>query len=45
MKYVGSKLVGSDIVSSDGSLAANKNIDWNDFNYPVCLKMYHFDAD
>ena len=22
-----------------------KKIDWNDFNYPCCLKLFHFDSD
>lgn len=39
------KYMASEIVSSDGGLTNNKSIDWNNFNYPVCLKMYHFDPD
>ena len=35
------KYITSDVVSSDGSLANKGNIDWNDFNYPICLKIYH----
>lgn len=23
----------------------NNNIDWNDFNYPICLKIYHYNSD
>ena len=37
MKYMGSE-GGSDH-------GEHKKIDWNDFNYPCCLKLFHFDAD
>lgn len=22
---------------------ANNSINWNDFNYPICLKLFHYD--
>lgn len=37
------KYVTSEAVSSDGSVAKSGNINWNDFNYPICLKIYHYD--
>lgn len=39
MKYMTSEAVGS-----EGSMAKNGNIDWNDFNYPCCLKIFHYEA-
>jgi hypothetical protein len=39
MKYVAGG--GSEAnQSEDGDL---KKIDWNDYNYPVCLKIFHYD--
>jgi hypothetical protein len=23
----------------------SKKIDWNDFNYPICLKIFHYNSD
>ena len=39
------KYVTSEAISSDGSAARNSNIDWNDFNYPICLKLYHYNPE
>ena len=42
MKYM--TKAASEIASSDSSLTNNNNnIDWNNFNYPVCVKLYHYD--
>ena len=37
------KYVASEVVSSEGSVANRGNIDWNDFNYPLLIKIYHYD--
>ena len=37
------KYVTSEAVSSEGSVANKGNIDWNDFNYPCLIKIYHYD--
>ena len=40
MKYVTKE------VTSEATVTNNSNqIDWNDFNYPVCLKVFHFNQD
>ena len=39
------KYVTSEIASSEGSIAKSGSIDWNDFNYPCCLKIFHFNPD
>lgn len=31
--------------SEDANLEQPKKIDWNDFNYPICLKIFHFNPD
>ena len=36
------KYVTSEAVSSEGSVAKAGNIDWNDFNYPILIKLYHY---
>lgn len=40
MKYVSKEATGS-----ESSVANKDQIDWNDFNYPICLKIYHYDSD
>lgn len=39
------KYVASEVVSSEGSVANKGNIDWNDFNYPCLIKIYHYNPD
>lgn len=39
------KYVTSEAVSSEGSVAKQSNIDWNDFNYPCLIKLYHYNPD
>lgn len=38
MKYVASEVASSGEDMNGG----NKKVDWNDFNYPVCLKVFHY---
>jgi hypothetical protein len=44
MKYMMKSEVKSDIDTHSENLESKK-IDWNDFNYPCCLKIFHYDAD
>ena len=39
MKYVASEAVSSE------SVANKSNIDWNDFNYPCLIKIYHYSPE
>ena len=39
------KYVTSEAVSSEGSDANKGNIDWNDFNYPCLIKIYHYNPE
>lgn len=41
MKYV----TGGAGSTSEASMANKGQIDWNDFNYPICLKIYHYDSE
>jgi hypothetical protein len=41
MKYMSSD-VGS---NNETAVETIKKIDWNDFNYPICLKIFHYDAE
>ena len=27
------------------NMDSNKKIDWDDYNYPICLKIFHYDSD
>jgi hypothetical protein len=38
MKYVSKSETGSENLD-------DKKINWNDFNYPCLLKIFHYDAD
>lgn len=38
------KYVSKEVATSEASVANKSQIDWNDFNYPICLKIYHYDA-
>ena len=38
MKYMSSE-------NNSDAGARNKKIDWNDYNYPCCLKIFHYDSD
>ena len=40
MKYVSKEPTGT-----ESSVANKDQIDWNDFNYPICLKIYHYDPE
>lgn len=40
MKYVSKEPTGT-----ESSVANKDQIDWNDFNYPICLKIYHYDSE
>ena len=39
------KYISKDGTGSDSQVAGKDQIDWNDFNYPICLKIYHYDSD
>lgn len=38
------KYVSSENATSEASVANKGQIDWNDFNYPICLKLFHYDS-
>jgi hypothetical protein len=38
MKYVTNE-ASSEVAQNNGE------IDWNDFNYPICLKIYHYNSE
>ena len=44
------KIVGMDAKYETGSGAESeslgeKKVDWDDYNYPICLKIFHYDSD
>ena len=38
MKYEAGSGAGSENMD-------NKKIDWDDYNYPICLKIFHYDSN
>lgn len=40
MKYLSKEPTGSET-----GVSGKQEVDWNDFNYPICLKIYHYDSD
>jgi hypothetical protein len=40
MKYLSKEPTGSET-----GVNGKQEVDWNDFNYPICLKIYHYDSD
>lgn len=41
MKYFGSE-VGS---KNEEMSKESKKVNWNDFNYPCCLRIFHYDSE
>lgn len=39
------KYLSKEPAVSESNVASKEQIDWNDFNYPMCLKIYHYDSD